>query len=375
MATTRYIQLLSLGFVAFLVAPAVELAGLDPAAPVAALAWVGLAAFGALFARVVWRHVASPQSNRTPWALAGMAVLAAGLQTVLGQIWLQTASYVLMSLVLLSLPRRWWLAAFPALFLGDVAAGLLRLGQPAGQVLLTAAAVQAFGVLIGGFYWIAGISAELRAARAELARSAIAGERLRIARDLHDVLGQRLTEVILRAELSARLAQRDPGAAGAEMAAVGAVAREILDEVRATVSGYRDVSLAGELATAREVTRAAGVDLSVDLPEHLPEGSATETAAWVVREGVTNVLRHTKARTCAVTIHAGDALVVTVTDDGPGVRGPVRYGTGLTGLAERVAASGGRLEVDAGDATFTLRATIPQAAHLPGQPAAVEAAA
>jgi two-component system sensor histidine kinase DesK len=358
MATTRYIQLLSCGFVAFLVAPAVELAGLDLAAPVAGLAWAGLAAVGALFVRVVWQHVPSPQSNRTPWAFAALAVLAAALQTVLGPTWLQTASYAGMSLVLLSLPRRWWPPTFLVIFAGDVAAGLLRLDRPIGDVLITAAAVQAFGVLVGGFYWIAGMSAELRAARAELARTAIAGERLRIARDLHDVLGQRLTEVVLRAELSARLAGRDPEAAAAEMVAVGTVAREILDEVRATVSGYRDVSLVSELATAREVTRAAGVELTVELPDQLPESEATAALAWVVREGITNVLRHTKARTCTVTIRSGDALVVTVCDDGTAARGPVQLGTGLTGLAERITAAGGHLEIDDAE-PFTLRATVP----------------
>ncbi|MFD0663499.1 sensor histidine kinase [Thermocatellispora tengchongensis] len=214
------------------------------------------------------------------------------------------------------------------------------------------------------------MAAELRAARAELARAAISAERLRIARDLHDVLGQRLTEVVLKAELSARLAAASPERAADEMREVSRSAREILGEVRATVSGYREASLGSEIATARETARAAGIELTVNLPGSPPPPEVDRAAAWVVREGVTNVLRHSMARSCTISVGEEAALgcarayVVTVADDGPahGSRPRAEPGTGLTGLSERLAALGGDLSVSAEEESFMLRARIPERA-------------
>jgi two-component system sensor histidine kinase DesK len=190
----------------------------------------------------------------------------------------------------------------------------------------------------------------------------VSEERLRIARDLHDVLGHRLAAIALKSDLARRLLPGDPDRAATEMAEAGAVAREALDEVRATVSGFREASLAGELGTARALLVAAGVEPVVLAPDRELPRAAAEVAGWVVREGVTNVVRHAHASRVRIKVVAGDPVVVEVADDGRGLSDPgVCRGNGLTGLTERVSAAGGRLEVGAVDGMFRLRAEIPAA--------------
>ena len=136
---------------------------------------------------------------------------------------------------------------------------------------------------------------ELQAARRELADLAVAEERARIARDLHDTLGHSLSVIALKSELARRVLPDDPARAAAEIGDVERVAREALASVRDTVSGYRQPTLAMELAGARAALTAAGIDGDV---EPAPEGLPREVDAvlgWAVREGVTNVLRHSDA--------------------------------------------------------------------------------
>lgn len=350
MLTTRVIQVASSAFVAFL-APFLV-------APPSVSAGVGVVAFGALFVFVVWTNVVTPQAGRSPFAMLALAAAGVATQPFFGLSWLLTASFMVTSAALLCEPKRRWPLWFAGVAGADVATGLL-LGLGAGRAFLVAALLAGYGLLVGGFYWVAGLSTQLRSARADLARGAIAAERLRIARDLHDVLGQRLTEVVLTSEVAARQAGVDPAAAAEGMRAVGGIARGLLNEVRSTVSGYREVTLDSEVATAREVTRAGRVALAVELPDPAPGGLTGVTLAWMVREGVTNVMRHARARSCTITVTGGDTVTATIVDDGPGHRRPVSFGTGLTGLAERVAAAGGTLRAEAGEHRFTLRAEFP----------------
>lgn len=185
---------------------------------------------------------------------------------------------------------------------------------------------------------------ELRAAQEEIAGLATRDERTRIARDLHDILGHTLTTITLKSGLARRLLEADrPAEAAVEIADVESLARDTLGEVRATVSGYREASLAAELAAARSALRAAGIGTTLPLAvDEVPEPQRT-VFAYAVREGVTNVIRHSRAARCTVTVTA-DRL--DVHDDGGGVAGPP--GNGLTGLRERVEAIGGVL--DAGPA-------------------------
>lgn len=214
----------------------------------------------------------------------------------------------------------------------------------------------ALGVVVVGAFGVQQVqrnrvNASLRLAREEIAALARIAERERIARDLHDLLGQSLSVVALKAELAEKLVERDPTRARAEMASVRDVAREALSEVRTAVRGYRVGSGAGlrqELGRAEQALRAAEVELRSDGDPELvgPHTDATHEGvlALVLREATTNVVRHARARTCEIRFFCtDDDYGVEVRDDG---RGPgARPGHGLLGMRERVEAVGGRLEL------------------------------
>jgi two-component system, NarL family, sensor histidine kinase DesK len=204
---------------------------------------------------------------------------------------------------------------------------------------------------------------ELRNARAEVARLAISDERLRISRDVHDILGHSLSVIALKAQVARRLMESDPAAAAGAMSDVESVARESLVEVRGMVTGYRQRSLADELQGARDVLDAAGIAFAVTRDTTVPPAPVDSLLAWTVREGVTNVLRHSRAHHCEISLSSSDSgFTVAIVDDGVG--GVANAGgTGLHGLRERVGAAGGR--VDAGPSEgggFRLQAYVPQAA-------------
>jgi len=179
----------------------------------------------------------------------------------------------------------------------------------------------------------------LAEARAELARLAADNERSRIARDLHDLLGHSLTTITLKAGLARRLSEHDPERATQEIAEVEGLSRQALTEVRAAVSSYRDVTLAGELAQGRELLRASGVTADLPTATDVVDTANQELFGWAVREGLTNVARHANATRCTVTLTASE---VEIRDDGVG--GTVRPGNGLAGLRERAAAAGATLQ-------------------------------
>jgi two-component system, NarL family, sensor histidine kinase DesK len=181
----------------------------------------------------------------------------------------------------------------------------------------------------------------LAEARAEVGRLAAENERIRIARDLHDLLGHSLTTITVKAGLARRLGATDPARAVGEIGEVEELCRTALAEVRAAVSGYRDVTLAGELARGRELLRAAGVAADLPAAADLVDPAYQELLGWAVREGLTNVVRHSRASACAVRLSPAG---VEITDDGVGA--DTSLGNGLRGLTERVAAAGG--SIDAG---------------------------
>jgi two-component system sensor histidine kinase DesK len=186
--------------------------------------------------------------------------------------------------------------------------------------------------------------AALLQARSEVERLAAEQERLRIGRDLHDLLGHALTTVTVKAQLAERLVAVDPDQAAAEMAAVAELARTSLADVRATVAGYREVSLVTELATAREVLRAAGMDAELPASVEAVTGERRELFGWIVREGVTNAVRHSRAR--RVTVRVVDDGIEVVDD---GVGSTAGAGNGLRGLDERVTSAGGVLTAGANE--------------------------
>lgn len=191
---------------------------------------------------------------------------------------------------------------------------------------------------------------QLKATRQELARSAVAQERLRFSRDLHDLLGHTLSVVVVKSEAARRLAHRDLDAALGQIADIEAVGRQALTEVRAAVTGYREGSLSTELDRARSALTASGIEVVVreSGPPLPPQTEAL--LGWVVREGVTNVVRHSGAARATIDLRTGGGRAeLTITDDGAGPAAPgerphaAGTGTGLRGLTERLAAAGGSL--------------------------------
>jgi two-component system, NarL family, sensor histidine kinase DesK len=213
------------------------------------------------------------------------------------------------------------------------------------------------------------ISASLRQTRAELARMAAAEERLRIARDLHDLLGHSLSLITLKAELSRRMMSADAERAAQELAELESVARQSLSDVREAVAGYRQPDLAAELGAARQLLSAAGIGCRVIAPEELELPAEVDAAlAWTVREGTTNVVRHAAAGTVTIAICAakGQATAEIIDDGRAGEPAACpqtqlqRGGSGLAGLSERVRQLGGDLAAGpVSPAGFRLRVTIP----------------
>jgi len=219
------------------------------------------------------------------------------------------------------------------------------------------------GAIVIAFSWSVTNSQQLRIAREQLSRTAAVNEeRLRIARDLHDLLGHNLSLIALKSELARRLVGVAPDRAAAEISDIEQVARQALQEVREAVASYRQPTLASELHGAREMLAVAGIayhyEGAEDVTGALP--AAVESAlAWAVREGVTNVIRHSHARHCTIRLARNEETIrVEVIDDGIGTAVPAvdesvvvgavgGGGNGLRGLAERVAALGGYCEAGA----------------------------
>jgi two-component system, NarL family, sensor histidine kinase DesK len=227
------------------------------------------------------------------------------------------------------------------------------------EVILLVLLIRASGLDLMGLARFSAAIREVHAARRKLARLAVLEERVRVARDLHDLLGRNLSVITLESELAGRLIAQEPARAAQEMHEVERTARQTLREVREAVAGYRQPRLQSELDDARQVLEAAGIACEAkDTAGSLPV--ATEALlGWVVREGVTNVIRHSRARRCTIRVTRQDGLVrAEVVNDGPIGHGkataptPERgvpcarlaAGSGLSGLAERAAAQGGHLE-------------------------------
>jgi len=218
------------------------------------------------------------------------------------------------------------------------------------------------GLVVYGMTWMVRSMAELRAARIQLAQVAVAEERLRFARDLHDLLGLSLSAITLKSELAHRLVTAAPDKAREELNEILGISRLALADVRLVASGYRDLSLDEEFRTAESLLAAADVDVRLDLKVgELPDQVGT-LLATVLREGVTNVLRHSKGERCEITVEQQKNMVyLDIVNDGVTQTPETQNnGSGISNLSYRVALFGG--ELTAGleeDGRFRLRAKVP----------------
>jgi two-component system, NarL family, sensor histidine kinase DesK len=196
-----------------------------------------------------------------------------------------------------------------------------------------------FGAMVGAssilFATLQESNQRLAESRESARQMAIVAERERIARDLHDLLGHTLTVVAVKADLAAKLVHRDTTKAAAEIEDIRTTARSALADIRAAVTGMRSTTLAAELVQARQALAAAGVTLQYD-GVHAPMPDTIEaTLAFLIREGVTNVVRHAEATRCDIRISQGEgAVVLELEDDGKGARAV--EGNGLRGMRARV---------------------------------------
>ncbi|MER6917165.1 histidine kinase [Streptomyces sp. NPDC000594] len=276
--------------------------------------------------------------------------------------------------VLLVLPSRLGWVLFGAVGAGACATGPL-LGQGAVSSVYIAVSTVLTGLIVYGLSRLANLVIEVQEAQQALARLAVSQERLRFARDLHDLLGYSLSAITLKSELARRLVHCEADRALEELENILEISRQALSDVRTVARGYRDMSLATEAVSARAVLEAGGIQATVAIRGQLPEGETSTIMATVLREAVTNLLRHSKAEHCRIeswTTAAG-VLMLTIANDGverepPEVpRGPAgRDGSGLHNLQFRLAAIGGRLSSGVDErGWFVLRAEAPVA---PGGP-------
>ncbi|MBD3002996.1 sensor histidine kinase [Streptomyces sp. 5-10] len=365
--------------------------------PLPWLGGAGVAAFVALYLTTVFSGLDERRRHtRTPFlALAGLAAVTYALGIGYAGNWL--LCFPLLSLASGIVLRGGRRPLGPVIIVLSGSAGVIAglRGGPSDSLTV------GYGTMLSGLVTAAILSlfetvAQLRATRQELARTAVEKERLRFSRDLHDLLGHTMSVVVVKAEAVRRLAPRDLEAALGQAADIEAVGRQALTEIREAVTGYREGSLATELDRARSALDAAGIEAAVrrDGPPLAPQTEAL--LGWVVREGVTNVVRHSGASRCEIEVRGGmDRVRLEITDDGGGVgsratgtraagaantAGPdgadgadgaegaegamsadgAIGGTGLKGLAERLSAAGGSLEFGPGGRRgFRLVAELP----------------
>jgi two-component system, NarL family, sensor histidine kinase DesK len=348
----NWFAVLGAGVWLVLLAPAVQ-AGWNARDTMAG--WLGLCALGGFGVLYVWSFVwARPYRQdgllwrevqpRAVAIVAGLFALGAISVFTLHQDGLATAVYVAVAGITL-LPRRWSLPLAALLAVGTAALARTIPGwQGADGIALS---VLLAGFAVWGMWTALRRSRDLVAAKEENALLMIEQERARMARDLHDILGHSLTVIAVKAELADRLVDVDHVRARAEIADIQRLSRDALADVRRTVDGVRELSLPAEIARARSALRAA--EIEADLPRSTDEvpSELRELFAWTLREGVTNVVRHSGATHCTVTLTADR---ITVVDDGRGMRtadsSALRDGHGLSGLRERAAAEGAQVVVE-----------------------------
>lgn len=357
----------------WLALPMVDVVQADTTAVAKVLSIAALVVFGACFSAVAIAMTSSesPDPTRPVWVLitSVIAVLALIMPLLRRDIeWtcLQVyCTYALASVLPLPLVGRGIGAGVAMTMMQSVARG-----DSTHEVLGTALTVLGISMTALGLRKSRVLVRRLHDAQGEVARLAAVEERLRIARDLHDLVGHSLSLIVVKSELAGRLAQANLPAAGQEIADVEQVARQSLVEVRDAVTGYRQRSLIEELDDARSALAAADVDTALrpsDTP--LPD-EIDQLFGWAVREGVTNVIRHARATRCEITVRLAErtgTATLDIVDDGLGPEADDDgTGNGLAGLGERVEALDGRITTGPNPKTgrgfrLTVRVPLPVA--------------
>ncbi|GHD66137.1 two-component sensor histidine kinase [Streptomyces mirabilis] len=347
----------------YLSAPVSDLVHGGHSTGVVVLGWFGLVAFVGWYGALVFR---TGRGETTPFVFVSLVVLAAEaalLSFTLGREWLVLFVYVSIAsgAVLPLRMARWVIPAVSAVLTG------IALTVSGGKAYLAGLLIPAFlgGFAMTGVRELIRTTIALREARATVAQLAANEERLRLARDLHDLLGHSLSLITLKSELAGRMLPDHPEKAAQQVADIEQVSRQALVDVREAVTGYRRPRLSGELAGAQVALTAAGVTAELPAEPDLTDvAEESESAlAWALREAVTNVVRHSGARRCAVELLRrqtldGPVLELSVEDDGSGGSGH-GPGNGLTGLTERLEKVGGALEAGRVRHGFRLVARVP----------------
>ncbi|MEU0572599.1 sensor histidine kinase [Nonomuraea sp. NPDC005983] len=350
---------ISFGLV-YLLFPISEIASGEIAGTRAVWATLSLVAFLVSYVATV----VSPRTfyERGRWTvplLALTTVIGIGASLVFGGAWLSLPVYTVVLYCMILWPRQ-ALFGIGGMLAAVVVSGLITRTDP-GAITILGLQVVTLGLLFIGVRNTRVLAQQLRDAEGEMARLAATDERLRIARDLHDLLGHSLSLIVLKAELAGRLAEGSPRVLN-EIGDIESVARQALVEVREAVTGYRQRSMAEELDSARSALRAARVEAQVRVEGTPLPDLLDGLLAWAVREGTTNVIRHAEASRCMISVTSDGAhATLDIVDDGRGA-GPYEMGSGLQGLTERIRAAGG--EVETGPAPkggFRLRVLVPVA--------------
>ncbi|WP_433158445.1 sensor histidine kinase [Kribbella sp. CA-247076] len=337
-----------------------------PPSPLSTTAYVvGLALFAVALTLVLRSAVSPKQSVRSRRLLVGvLGVVTVGL-------WLPAYAWAEAG------QEPWaWMAGFAvgAGVLADRLAGMatavvLVAGAVAGALAFDGSVVANLGIVVGTavvvwltglvLVWLLGLVWAAEAGRQAEAGLVLAQERLRVSRELHDVLGHRLGIIALKAELAAELAAEDPARSAAESNEIRALAASTLAEARSAVHGETVADLATQLASAELVLGSAGIrtDVAVEV-ERVPLDRSRLLAA-VVREAVSNILKHSDARTVSIRFEtAGPCATLVIVNDGLRTSASVEPGTGLASLAARCADAGARLVAGRAGAEYEVRVEL-----------------
>ncbi|ONI86553.1 hypothetical protein ALI144C_10595 [Actinosynnema sp. ALI-1.44] len=324
---------------------------------------VGTIAFAATQAGALYATV-------TPWlsemarrrlliAFGAVCVLTLVLLTPVGgprwETWAWVGGSIAGSLPMVRLGRVAAIGVTVAVFAAAVATA----DRPLTAAVIVASVASAVVAMSVVHLWFWDMLLDARKGRVAQARLASTEERLRFARDVHDVLGHDLSVITLKAELAARLATVDAAASAREAAEVQRLAAKALANMREAVHGYRAVDFAEQLTAIADVLHSSGVRCTVTQADtELSQETATVLVA-VLREASTNVLRHSQATWCTIEVtRAGTEVRMTVSNDGAHGVGPDRHSGGLAGLADRLAEAGGRLRTGQDDGVFTVEAAV-----------------